>query len=259
MSNFQEVAPGVMVATSRRMSTNSTVLRAGGEGMLVDPAWMPDELDDLAAEIEARGLEVVGEFATHAHHDHLLWHPGFGDAPRWASAATAALAIAERQTLIDFLGPEFPAHLVDLMGRVSGVGERVPEQSLPPGFEIELIVHDGHAPGHTALWLPWQRVLIAGDMLSDIELPLPFYPDDLPAYINALDRLAPFAARATVVVPGHGSVGGNPLGSLDADRRHIDDMLRCGTSDDPRVQNPGMEEAHAHLRELASGFSGASG
>jgi len=43
-------------------------------------------------------------------------------------------------------------------------------------------------PGHTALSLPPLRVLIAGDMLSDVELPLPFYLDDLPAYIDALDQ-----------------------------------------------------------------------
>lgn len=78
-----EVAPGVFVATSRVMSTTSTVVVDAGQALLIDPAWMPDELEALASELRGRELEVIGGFATHAHHDHLLWHPDFGDAPRW--------------------------------------------------------------------------------------------------------------------------------------------------------------------------------
>ncbi|UUT34734.1 MBL fold metallo-hydrolase [Microbacterium elymi] len=252
MTTLREVAPGVMIATSRRMSTNSTLLVGGSDALLIDPAWMPDELDSLAAEILQRGLRVIGGFATHAHQDHLLWHPGFGAAPRWASEPTADLAAVERKALIDLLGPGFPAHLVELMGRVRGVDGSIPRESVPDGVEIELIIHDGHAPGHTALWLPEQGVLVAGDMLSDVELPLPFYPDDLPAYLDALDRLAPFAAQATVVVPGHGHVGGDPLARLDADRRYIEEMAMRGASDDPRVHAPGMQEAHAHMKDIVT-------
>jgi hydroxyacylglutathione hydrolase len=40
------------------------------------------------------------------------------------------------------------------------------------GPEARLIVHDGHAPGHGAVFLPGSGVLIAGDMCSDVEIPL---------------------------------------------------------------------------------------
>lgn len=146
MRELHEAAPGVLVATSRRMATTSTVLASQGQALLVDPAWMPDELDALATTLERRGLTVIGGFATHAHHDHLLWHPRFGDAPRWASDATARLADTERAALTDALGNDFPPPLVDLMGTVRGVGTQIPEASTPPGFDIELLTHDGHAP-----------------------------------------------------------------------------------------------------------------
>ncbi|MGV9194290.1 MBL fold metallo-hydrolase [Microbacterium sp. MC2] len=243
-----EIAPGVHVRTSRIMHTTSTTLVGEGRALLVDPGWMPDDLAALAAQL--RGLDIVGGFATHAHHDHLLWHPGFGEAPRWASAETARLAHAERETLAAALGAEFPAELVALMGQVSAVPGALPTASTPPGFEIELVVHDGHAPGHTALWLPRQRVLIAGDMLSDIELPLPFSPDDVPAYRAALDRLAPYAARAAWVVPGHGTVGTDAQARLDADRRVFDDLARTGTSADARRANEGMAETYRALQAL---------
>lgn len=259
MRALDEVADGVWVATSRRMSTTSTIIVGGDQALIVDPAWDADELAALAVQVRERDLVVRSGFATHAHHDHLLWHPGFGTAPRWASDATAELAASERATLVEHLGPDMPPPLVHLMGRVRGVDGAIPADSLPPGVEIELIVHDGHAPGHTALWLPKPRVLIAGDMLSDLELPLPFFPDDLAAYLGALDRLADVAGRAAIVVPGHGRVGVDALARLDADRRYLDDMIRHGRSDDPRIAHPGMAEEHTHMTQLAAAHRRADG
>ena len=248
---LQEIAAGVFVATSRRMSTTSTVLASPGQALLIDPAWMPDELDALSESLRARSLEVIGGFSTHAHQDHLLWHPGFGNAPRWASPRTTDLARTERATLVEYLGADFPEALVDLMGQVDAVTE-IPTVSIPHGFAPELLIHNGHAPGHSAVWLPDQRVLIAGDMLSDVELPLPFYPDDLPSYREALDLLANYARRALVVIPGHGSPGSDALARLDADRRFLDDVTAGREPSDERVSNPGMREVIEHLREMTS-------
>ena len=247
--NAAEIAPGVWVTTSRRMLTTSTILTDGRSAFLVDPAWDPHELDSLADDLTKAGVEVVGGFATHAHHDHLLWHPGFGEAPRWASARTAELAISERDELVEALG-DFPADLSALMGRVRPTTE-LPTDALPDKFEIELVIHDGHAPGHTALWLPRQRVLLAGDMLSDMELPLPFWPDDVPAYLVGLDRLAEVVDRAQLVVPGHGRVGTDARERLNADRRYLDQVMRTGQSGDPRIRNEGMAEMHRCLQKIA--------
>lgn len=252
MRELTEVADGVLVATSSVMSTTSTVLAADGAALLIDPSWLPSELDALADALDARGLTVIGGFATHAHHDHLLWHDRFGRAPRWASRRTADLARDERAALLDQLGAEFPPPLADLMGRVEGVDAGIPSTSVPRGFAPELVVHDGHAPGHTAVWLPEQRVLVAGDMLSDHELPLPFWPDDLEAYVAALDLLAPYAAQAAVVIPGHGTSGSDALARLDADRRYLDDVVAGRVPADPRMTNPGMDEEYDHLRRMVA-------
>ncbi len=241
VSGPREVAPGVLVRTSRVMQTNTTVVVASGCALLIDPAWLPDELTALAGELRERAITVAEGFATHAHHDHVLWHPEFGDVPRWASPRTAELARTERDDLVAALGPEFTPDLVDLMGRVDAG---------TPAFDVELIVHDGHAPGHTALWLPELRVLVAGDMLSDVELPLPFWPHDVPAYERALDLLEPYADAARVVIPGHGNVGTDARARLDADRRYLADVRRTGRSYDPRRANAGMDSEYELLREI---------
>jgi glyoxylase-like metal-dependent hydrolase (beta-lactamase superfamily II) len=251
LRELAEVADGVSVATSRIMSTTSTVVARRGGALLIDPGWLPGELDGLAETLQVRDCQVLAGFATHAHHDHLLWHPRLGDVPRWASTRTVELALTEREMLVGHLGSGFPADLVDLMGRVSPIEGALPAEGLPGGMTAELVVHDGHAPGHTAVWLPEPRVLVAGDMLSEREVPLPFDPDDLPSYLTALDRLAPYVARAAALIPGHGTPTESPMARLDADRRYLDDVLHGRVPDDPRLADPEMAEYHERLAAMA--------
>ena len=39
--------------------------------------------------------------------------------------------------------------------------------------ELELHPADGHTSDGTAVWIPWARVLVAGDYLSPVEIPRP--------------------------------------------------------------------------------------
>jgi glyoxylase-like metal-dependent hydrolase (beta-lactamase superfamily II) len=249
----RELVPGVHVATSALCATTSTVVARDGAALLVDPAWQPGELARIADWLDDAGLRVSAGVATHAHHDHLLWHPRFGDAPRWASARTAELAVEHRDDLVGQLDPAAPAWTTELLGLVRPLaGPAVPDPFGPGDDEpVEVVVHDGHAPGHTAVAFPERGVLCVGDLLSDVELPLPFDPDDLPAYLAGLDALAPHVARARWLVPGHGTPTDDPVGRLDADRRYLDALLAGEDPDDPRRADPEMEEHHQRLRVLA--------
>ncbi len=249
----RELLPGVHVATSALDTTTSTIVVRDGSALLVDPAWQPGEIVRIADHLDDRGLVVTAGVATHAHHDHLLWHPRFGDAPRWASARSAELAVEHRDDLVTRLGPTAPGWMTDLLGLVRPLaGTSVPDPFGPGRDEaVEVVVHDGHAPGHTAVWFPDRGLLCVGDLLSDVELPLPFWPDDLPAYLAGLDALAAHVARADRLVPGHGHPTDDPLGRLDADRRYLDALLRGEDPDDPRRADPEMEQHHQRLRVLA--------
>ncbi len=243
-----EVAPGVLVTTSRREATASTGVVSGDDVVLVDPAWDPDELDWLAELVIGLRYRVRAGIATHAHHDHVLWHPTFGDAPRYSSRRSADLALDHRAELVAALGPDWPQRLTPDVARLVPTTD---DGVVPFTVPVQLVVHDGHAPGHAAVWLPEAETLLAGDMLSDRELPLPFDPDDLPAYLAGLDTLAPFVARARMLVPGHGSPTTDPIARLDADRRYLDALLSGVDPDDPRRGNPGMPDVHERLVELA--------
>jgi glyoxylase-like metal-dependent hydrolase (beta-lactamase superfamily II) len=213
--------------------------------LLVDPAWETDELNDIATSL---GYVACG-FSTHAHHDHLLWHPGLGTGPRWATAKATSLSLDERPALLKALGNGYPSGVIDVFGKVIPTASAV-----VPDTDVRIIEHDGHAPGHAALYDPSTRVLVAGDMLSDVELPLPFWPDDLPAYIAALDTLTDVVAQTAVLIPGHGRPTDRPMERLDADRRYLDDVISRGESSDPRIAHAGMAEMHQHLKDLVEQF-----
>lgn len=241
----------MLVATSRKDATNTVVVvgRAGA-ALLVDPAWTPDELDGLDRELRARRLRPTGAFATHAHFDHLLWHAGFGDVPRWATAETARRAGLGRDDLLRELGPGYDRQVLDRFGAVTAVlGDVVPWD----GGRVQVLRHDAHVPGHAALWLPAQRTLIAGDMLSDTEVPLLDAEDPLGvAYAAGLEVLAPVAERATVVIPGHGRPGSDGCARLEADRRYLS-ALRTGVRpEDPRLRDVAMLGEWTRARQRAA-------
>lgn len=244
-----EVAVGVHVMTSRRYETTSTVIVSDGDALVVDPAWDADELAGVAPLIRGLGAQCAAGLATHLHYDHVLWHSDLGDVPRWSSAWAADQWRTNRGDLVQPLIGDIPDDLVDLAGRISPLAELRLDLA---SREIVLHQHDAHARGHLAVEIPDAGVLLAGDMLSDIELP---YPDaeepDLGLYLDGLDRLAPVVARCTIVVPGHGTPTQRPMARLDADRRYLDAVLSGSPIDDPRLANEGMREIHQRTVEQA--------
>lgn len=271
---FTEVADGVLVRTSRRMSTTTTLALGRGEfdstparpAVLIDPSWDPDELDAIAGDLASMGVRVAAGLATHAHHDHLLWHPRYGtDVVRWASAGTVGAVADRRPELLAELARDapdpYPEDVLALFARVIALPGTTPQHStrIPDPHGIlprhEVVVHDAHAPGHSALSLPDAGVLVAGDMLSDVEIPLPFDPDNLDVYLAGLDRLEPYVRAAFVLVPGHGTPSYTPIERLDADRRYLDAVLSGREPDDPRLRDPGMAKEHARVLRIVAGGS----
>ena len=65
--------------------------------ILVDPGIDGSDLNQLADDLDRLGIPVIAGFSTHPHWDHLLWHPRFGDVPRYATPAGAHAASEARE------------------------------------------------------------------------------------------------------------------------------------------------------------------
>jgi len=244
-----EIASGVLVATSSFDQTTSTVV-VGSDGgcLLIDPAVTVAELARLAADLRELGLRPSAAWSTHPHWDHVLWSLDLGRAPRYATPAAAAFARAERAELARETQRSVPGHDFLLLGRLTPLDR----DTIPwDGPAAQVIAHNGHAPGHGAVFLPGTGVLVAGDMCSDVETPLLDLTaaDPLGDYRTGLERLA-FVTGVRHIVPGHGHVGdADEFGRrLTADAAYLDALALGHPFDDPRLTAGSpqwLREAHS--------------
>ena len=165
----------VIAVTSRVYATGCVLVRNGGEAFCIDSPVFPDELEILPAMAAQAGFNVVGVLATHADWDHLLGGYAFPEAPLGAARASAARLINEpgaaQRELRDF-DEEF---YVSRPGPLSLPGA---QRLAVPGYvdigaaTLELQPADGHTVDGMAIWIPWASVLVAGDYLSPVEIPM---------------------------------------------------------------------------------------
>ncbi len=258
---LREVADGVWVRQSGFSQTNATVIRGEQGVLLVDPGVVGKDLEELAGELERMGLPVAAGFSTHPHWDHLLWHPRFGQAPRYATARGAAAVKGSLERSRRLAAEQAPGAPLDVLGMVKALpagAVEIPWQ----GPALHLVEHEAHATGHAAVVIPSRDVLLAADMLSDVEIPLldAHLPDQVAAYSTALDRLeAALTPGISVLVPGHGAVarGEEIAERLRADRSYIEALQRGQEPADRRL-GPGatygrgwLPDAHRQNLRLA--------
>jgi glyoxylase-like metal-dependent hydrolase (beta-lactamase superfamily II) len=251
---LSQVADGVWVRQSEWVWSNTIVVRGQDGLILVDPGIDGADLDQLADDLDRLGLPVVAGFSTHPHWDHLLWHPRFGDVPRYATAAgaqTASDARERAQAMAAESTSGVPVELIALVTALPADGGPVPG---------EIVEHQAHAIGHAAVLLADRGVLLAGDMLSDVLIPLldPRRPGQVDAYETALDRLGEAARHVDVVVPGHGTVaeGAEVEARLAADHAYIDALRRGEEPVDARLDQDWLSGPHRSNLEQARRSSG---
>jgi glyoxylase-like metal-dependent hydrolase (beta-lactamase superfamily II) len=227
-----QVADGVWVRQSEWVWSNAVVVRGDGGLILVDPGIDGSDLNQLADDVDRLGIPVVAGLSTHPHWDHLLWHSRFGDVPRYAmpASAEAAAGVRERgQAMAAESASDVPLDLIALVTPLPADGGPVPG---------EIVGHEAHAIGHAALLLADRGVLVAGDMLSDVLIPMLDLrrPGQLDAYEAALDRLGG-AAR-------HVDEGPEVAARLAADRAYIEALRREEEPVDARLDQDWLSGPH---------------
>ncbi|GAA4195512.1 MBL fold metallo-hydrolase [Microbispora amethystogenes] len=268
---LRQVAEGVLIHQSEFVQSNAVVVQGRAGVLLIDPGVTGSELDCLANDLHESGRPVVAGFSTHPHWDHLLWHARLGEAPRYGTARCAATvrdrlsdAGAKARIAAHLLETEIAGQVpLDLLGLITGLPAetaRIPWD----GPHVRIIEHQAHAPGHAALLIEGRGVLVAGDMLSDVLIPMlgdvNGTDDVIEDYLAALRLIEEVADGVDVIIPGHGSVGGadQVRARIDQDRAYVHALRDRRDLSDPRIgpsAKPGWEwvsDVHAgQLQRLA--------
>ena len=253
---LRQVAEGVLIHESEFCQSNAVVVQGRAGVLLIDPGVLGREMVVLADDLNELGQPVVAGFATHPHWDHLLWHARFGAAPRYGTARGAAFVRdrlsdpgAKARIAAQLIPPDIAGQVpLDLMGLITGLPAETAQVPWD-GPQIRIIEHQAHAPGHAALLIEERGVLVAGDMLSDVLIPmlnLNGTADPIEDYLAALRLLEGAAGDVDVLVPGHGSIGGadQVQARIDQDRAYVGSLRDTHVPSDPRVgpsAKPGWE------------------
>jgi glyoxylase-like metal-dependent hydrolase (beta-lactamase superfamily II) len=243
---LKQVAEGVLIHQSEFCQSNAVVVHGRAGVLLIDPGVLGYEMTALADDLRELGQPVAAGFSTHPHWDHLLWDARLGAAPRYGTARCAATI---RNLLSDArwkarITEWIPADIVeqvplDLLGLITALPAGTAQ--IPwDGPRVRMIEHQAHAPGHAALLIEERGVLVAGDMLSDVLIPmldLNNTADPIEDYLAALRLLEGAAGDVDVLVPGHGSTGGADQvhARIDQDRAYMQALRDAHVPSDPRV------------------------
>ena len=247
------VHPDALVVTSRMWQTNAVLLRAARtdgaglgasaaeseagdarsstEAMLVDSPYFPDELEALPALARETGFEVEALLATHGDFDHLLGRLAFPELALGVSGTTSTRLRAEPGTAQRELDEADAEHYVARDRPLSlGTTEElpVPGRLELGGEELELHAASGHTGDGMAIVAGHAGLLLCGDYLSDVEIPMISPGGALESYRATLARLAPLVEASEHVIPGHGSPleRDRALEVIDQDVDYLDALER---------------------------------
>jgi hydroxyacylglutathione hydrolase len=210
MNNIVYKDRHVTVFQSSLFQTNSTVVEMEDLVLVVDPAWLPDEVMTISNYVDRiRGKREVFLVFTHSDYDHIIGYRAFRPDRVFMSKAMAE-------------NPEKELRLVEAMEFDDQyyIKRQYPLEYPQPDFTVfrDAVQYKHHstkmtfylAPGHTAdsmMVVVWQIGLcIAGDYLSDIEFPVITHSSV--EYEATLNKLLAIHDRNwfTRLIPGHGNL-----------------------------------------------------
>jgi glyoxylase-like metal-dependent hydrolase (beta-lactamase superfamily II) len=177
-----------------------------GETVTIVDAGVPGSEDAILAAVAELGRtpeDVADIVITHADGDHV------GGLATLVERTGAAVWAGEHEA--DVIEGKAPGRGGDV--KRSGAVQRrfMPGEPLPLHGGIETVATHGHTTGHVSLFLPGERILLAGDALNNREGltgSSPQYTADAAQAREAVRRLV--ALRPDTIVFGHGPalVGG---------------------------------------------------
>src|SRR4051812_41519521 len=164
-----------IVVTSRLWQTTCTALRSGSECMLIDSPYFPDELELLPVLLQQSGFNPVGLLATHADWDHLLARFAFPGLALGVGSSTGERLRAQPGAAQRELRDADAEHYVVRPSPLSlGSYQVLPLPGVVEVGDAELELHPtgGHTDDGTAFLVRSAEVLVCGDFLSDVEIPM---------------------------------------------------------------------------------------
>ncbi len=198
----------LVIFESALFRTTTSLLIAKDHIVLVDPNWFPIELQfiqDYITKLDQKKDKYL--FFTHSDYDHIIGYNFFEGYKTIASRnfvnQKAKQSILDKIATIDddnYTKREYPIAYpsIDIVIEETQDTLRLGNKAYQVGYLL------GHNDDSIFLLDPTQKVLIAGDYLSNIEFPYLYY--SYAEYIKSLELLSSIitSGRVALLIPGHG-------------------------------------------------------
>lgn len=200
------------VFQSALYQTTSTVMQTDDLILVVDPNWLPQEIQAIRHhldELQAERQRPVFLLFTHSDYDHVIGYRAFPEAKVIASKALAQnpdkQAVLEQMLTWDdenYVERSYPIEypqvdfLIEKDGQTLAVG----------GTKLTFYLAPGHTEDGIFTLVEPAGVWLAGDYLCEVEFPYVYF--SCKAYEATLAKVDSILARHEVrlLVPGHGKV-----------------------------------------------------
>ncbi|MEA3396416.1 MAG: MBL fold metallo-hydrolase [Chloroflexota bacterium] len=221
---FTQLTPSLWVTQSALYATNSGIFLSEGQAGLIDPGIAPEAIAGIARFVTEQGATPQATVLTHCHWDHLLGAEHFPGIAIIAHTAYYDVLQArgdalQRQVATWETDADIHRQQPFALPRPTLTFDN--DMTLSVGaLKLRLSHAPGHAPDQLVITHAASGVLWAGDMLSDLEIPL--ISHNLAAYERTLARLAELDVR--VLIPGHGQPTDDPAeirARLATDRAYL--------------------------------------
>ena len=198
------------VFQSALFQTNSAVIEGDGFVLIVDPTWLPQEVEEVARHVRSvRARRDLYLLFTHSDFDHILGYGAFPEATTIASQPFADNLNKARsvQAVRAWDGEYYVQRPYDIGYPEADIVAARDGQELVLGeTRLTFYAAPGHNPDGLFTVIEPHGILLAGDYLSDIEFPYMYQSST--AYEETLGKLDGILERhaVRVLVPGHGQV-----------------------------------------------------
>ncbi|MDF2922887.1 MAG: Zn-dependent hydrolase, glyoxylase [Paenibacillaceae bacterium] len=192
--------------------TNAAVIRTGDMALIVDPCWLPQEVERIRRYVSEHCAQLPQYLLfTHSDYDHIIGCKAFPGARIIASRALADKTCEEQEQILEqirafddeyYLERDYP---IDYP-HVDEVVERDGQTCIVGNTELTFYLSPGHNSDGVFTVVEPLGILLAGDYLSDVEFP--FIDWDSRMYEEALHKLDGIlqAHPLHMIIPGHGAI-----------------------------------------------------
>lgn len=206
----------VTIFQSPLYQTNCTIVATEEMVLVVDPTWLPHEVDEIRQEVDRiLGNRHLVLLFTHSDFDHILGAGAFPEATTIAHNKFNEFSESQKAEILHtiqqfdqkyYLTRTYPQRFPQIDQPIDHDGQTIHFGNTTLTFYLA----PGHTPDGVFCIVEPLGIWIAGDYLSDVEIP--FIYDQLSAYQKTLTKAENILKQHTIrfLIPGHGQFTKDP-------------------------------------------------